>query len=718
MSVLPTGFGVSGVDIGDNIANSLRLRASNSAYLSRTVTTSATATYCLKFKRGKLGAVTPLVDSSIKFNADDTLTAFGLTTTAVFRDPTKFYDIHVSNGGLYVNGVSFGAVTTSAITNPRIGYDGTNYADGVLAMFYIIDGASDAYTNFGRVSVDTGAWVNKTTSHTYGAKGSIVSFSDGTSLTTLGYDSSGNNNHWTLNNVSLTAGVTYDWLTDTPTNTFATLNPLDSQPSKLSNGNLRYTDSAGANDRACGSFSFDIATDNVWWEVTQTSGNTAHIGIIAADKTGITTGLTDAYTYYGVSGNKFNSGSASAYGATFTTTDRIGIHCSGGAITYYKQTGGSGSFVSQGVAFSGLSGRFKAFYASAGTNTGDFNFGQLGFANGSLPSGALALNTANMPMPAILRGDAHFQTKLDTGANIKATAEAVFPSGFLEEIKDRANANNWQYIDSVRGTSAVLQSNTTAAETTYSAPSGSSVAHVWNMGTSTVTNTNGSISAQVRANALAGQSIVTWTGDGVDGATFGHGLGTTLALVDIKERGNTNNWITKHKSLASNNVVFLNTTDAQQTPGSGYIGDLSSSTVVTLKNGGSAITNVNRNGGSYVAYCFAEVPGYSKIGSYAGNGSSDGPYVDCGGEVDYLLVKDASAGNTWRIYDAIRNQFNVANLSLYPNSSGAESTEAFFDLTATGFKLRVGSANGVNDSGNTYIFYVVLKRATKFSNAR
>lgn len=230
MSLLANSAVIGGdIDVGDT-GHSLRFRGGQ--HLSRTITTTATSTYSFKFKRGKLGVVSPIIGGNIKFNANDTLTAFGLTTTAVFRDPTAWLTIHISNNGLYVNGVLLGAVTTSAITNGRIGYDGTNYLDGYLARFSVVDGTASAYTNFDTFNSTINEWVSKSQAEVKavvdagGANSFMLDFDDGTSLTTLGYDKSSKGNNWTLNNFSLTPGVNYDWMLDVPGNSYATLNPL------------------------------------------------------------------------------------------------------------------------------------------------------------------------------------------------------------------------------------------------------------------------------------------------------------------------------------------------------------------------------------------------------------------------------------------------------------------------------------------------------------
>ncbi len=335
MGILPVGFGSSGYDVGD-IGHSLRFRSSASAYLSRTITTDATSTYFAAVKRGKLGVVSPIFDTNIKFNANDTLTAFGLTTTAVFRDPSAWYFIHVSNGGLYVNGVSFGAVTTSALTNPRIGFDGTNYFDGYIARLGCVAGSSAAYTNFGYLSTSINGWVTKAQSQVKavvdagGTNSFMLDFDNATSLTTLGYDKSSKGNNWTLNNISLTAGVTYDWMLDVPGNSFAVLTPIQYQrvTTAYSEANLKWSRSSASNGAVSSSIAFSSGKWYAEFTIAGTDGS-QRIGIATITSTVFGTsevpfgGVSTSYAYQ-ADGTKDNNSSA-AYGSTFTNTDVIGV---------------------------------------------------------------------------------------------------------------------------------------------------------------------------------------------------------------------------------------------------------------------------------------------------------------------------------------------------------------------------------------------------------
>jgi hypothetical protein len=168
----------------------------------------------------------------------------------------------------------------------------------------------------------------------------------------------------------------------------------------------------------------------------------------------------------------------------------------------------------------------------------------------------------------------------------------------------------------------------------------------------------------------------------------------------------------EHPALASNKNLVLQLTNAENNWGSGVV-KATNSTVFTLKtNVSGSNENHNRSGYNYIAYCFAEVEGYSKFGSYTGNGSTDGPFVSCGFRPAVVLWKCSSnAGDDWRIWDNQRPGYNLTNLSLAPNTSAAEDTSTnnyAIDTLSNGFKLR-SLTTGTNGSGRTYIFMALAE---------
>ena len=347
---------------------------------------------------------------------------------------------------------------------------------------------------------------------------------------------------------------------------------------------------------------------------------------------------------------------------------------------------------------------------------GSHNFGQRVWAS-SAPSGFKALCTTNLPEPTIADGSTAMDVVLDTGANILTAAQgAIGGSADLLWIKDRANANNHQLIDTVRGGTATLQSNTAAAETTYSAPSGSSVAWSWDAGSSTVTNNDGTITSQVRANPSAGFSVVTYSGNGVVGSTIGHGLNAVPSMLIVKPRTGVtaHGWRVYHASTGNTKYFNLNLTNGAVTY-TDWNSTTPTSSVFTVN--GTPAGTVNVSGSTYVAYCFAPVEGYSAFGTYTGNGSADGPFVYLGFRPALVLLKMSSSTGNWTMLDYQREGYNVDNDPLYPNLTNAESTTDLIDITSNGFKVRTADAS-VNTNAGTYIYAAFAENPFKTARAR
>jgi hypothetical protein len=243
------------------------------------------------------------------------------------------------------------------------------------------------------------------------------------------------------------------------------------------------------------------------------------------------------------------------------------------------------------------------------------------------------------------------------------------------------------------------------------------VSWTWDAGSSTVTNTAGSISSQVRANATAGFSIVTYTGTGSN-ATVGHGLGVAPQLVIVKRRNAVYDWIVGHTSLGGWGYwLYLNLTNAKDGPIS-TIFQSTAPTSTVFSVGTSQYTN--GSSGTFVAYCWAPVAGYSAFGSYTGNGSSDGPFVATSMRPRWLMVKRTDTFNAadWVIVDAARIGYNIDNKFLFPNGSYAESAGGTsFDLLSNGFKAR-GTNAEINASGGTYVYACFAESPFQYARAR
>ena len=221
----------------------------------------------------------------------------------------------------------------------------------------------------------------------------------------------------------------------------------------------------------------------------------------------------------------------------------------------------------------------------------------------------------------------------------------------------------------------------------------------WLAGGTASSNTDGSITSSVSANTTAGFSIVSYTGTGAN-ATVGHGLGSALDMVIVKNRDDVANWKVWHNYLSGTQVLELNNTDAVETPA------VWNSTIPTSSVFSVGTQNtVNGSGDNIIAYCFAEKKGYSKFGSYTGNGNADGTFVYTGFKPAWIMIKRTDSAEHWQMSDNKRNTFNVVDKGLFASGSFAESSSSsyYIDYLSNGFKLR-NTATWFNASGGSYIY--------------
>jgi hypothetical protein len=304
-------------------------------------------------------------------------------------------------------------------------------------------------------------------------------------------------------------------------------------------------------------------------------------------------------------------------------------------------------------------------------------------------------------------------------------------NGGLVWSKQRSGVESNFLIDNIRGSTKYLMSNSVAAEATISTlvtsfdstgysigndsginGNGSTyVSWVWGAGGSGSSNTAGSITSTVSASTTSGFSIVTYSGNGSN-STVGHGLGVAPKFIILKQRNQVDNWLVYSEAIGAANFLRLNT-DGASASGTPWQSTTPTSSVVYLGAG-----STSQSGTNYVMYCFAEVAGYSKFGSYTGNGSADGAFVYCGFRPNYVLVKNTvDGGVNWWIFDGVRNVSNVVNKYLATDLSGSENTFNIVDFTSNGFKWR-NSSGGWNGSGSTYIFAAFAEFPFKYSLAR
>jgi len=776
----------------NNLNNSLRFRGSNSAYLNRTpasATNRRTWTWSGWVKRGSLGASSQVLFSAgssssvnvvqlffssdkLSFQIYDTGTVGLLESTALYRDPAAWYHIvavldttqatSTNRMKLYVNGnqvTAFGTATypsqnfdafVNTVTDHSIGNllfgTRTNQLDGYLTDVNFIDGQALEPYYFGNNDA-YGNWKPILYKGMYGTNGFYLTFGNTTSTTTLGYDSSPNGNNWTTNNISLTAGTTYDAMTDVPTNTsatvanYATWNPLlppssASEATNVLDGNLQLKGyNAAYNTWAVGTI--EVSSGKWYYEFTNNNAaDWQRIGIISTSGKLNPTDASAYYMYYSLNGNKISNVSSVAYGNTWTTNDIIGValDLDNGKIFFSK----NGTWQASGdpaagtnAAYTGLTGAFApaSLIGSAVANSAFVNFGQRPFTY-TPPSGFVRLNTYNLPSSTIPQGNKYMDATTFTGNGV--TNVIVNQGQFKPDlvwIKSRSSVQGHGLYNPLMS-GYILDSSSTAAQAgvtpitdnsngftmpdaVYNNNAVTYVGWQWQAGQgSSSSNTNGSITSTVSVNTTAGFSVVTYTGTGAN-ATVGHGLGVAPKMLTVKRRSAVGNWMTWHTSLTGTGpYVILNSTNGVAT--GAWNNTLPTSTVFSLLG---SDTDENANGSTYVAYCWAEIAGFSKFGSYTGNGSADGTFIFTNFQPRYVMFKRTDTTSNWNIDDGARNTYNATDILIAANNSNADASPYPVDFLSNGIKLRSTLAD-INASGGTYIYACFASNPFKNSNAR
>jgi hypothetical protein len=790
-----------------NLTRSLRFRSAATAYLSRTPAAAGnrkTFTLSTWVKRGTLGARQSIFDAfaaaagnSLEFQANDTLefyawggaSVFDLATTQVFRDPSAWYHIVVAVDTtqataanrikLYINGsqvTAFGTATypllnadlyinNNFVHNIGRRGDAQFYFDGYQTEDNFVDGQQLTPSSFGSTNATTGVWQPAKYSGSYGTNGFYLPFTDNSALTTssnvgLGKDFSGNGNYWTTNNISITAGVTYDSMTDVPTLTsataanFAVLNPVAGSPGgTLNNGNLHYTISSAATTNYVSTIAIPPSTGKWYWEVTlDASGQDRDtLGMVRTPQNSST--MPDQYNdtswnyIYSALGflRQYNQTTVATY-STITSGQSIGVcfdavtgkvwlNINGTYANSGNPVAGTGQVltIATGVSWFPTLGNY-----GANTNS-SINFGQRPFAL-TQPAGFVALNTYNLPTSTIVKGNTVMDVNLWAGTG--ATNVITNTAGFKPDLvwgKSRTNAYEHALFDSVRGANKQLASNSTAAEVTQTqgllsfnsngftlgtssdstvnnAGSGQTyVGWQWQAGQgSSSSNTNGNVTSTVSVNASAGFSVVTYTVTSTASMTIGHGLGVAPQLIIEKRRDGASNWDVYTAATGNTGRLQLNSTAAFDVQAGVWNNTTPTSTVFSQQGNGTW----HSIGSTCVAYCWTPIAGFSAFGSYTGNGSTDGPFVYTGFRPKFVLFKISSAAGNWFIRDTARDVYNASTTSLYPNLSDAENAAAAaVDILSNGFKLR-NSTSGVNGSGETLIYAAWAESPFRNSLAR
>jgi hypothetical protein len=787
--------GAGGVAGAYQISRSLRFNSADSAYLNRTFGSGGSrTTWTLSgwVKRSVLGTnqaifscgsfSTNLFQIYFEDNNNQLLVSnfpnsatpdVNLKTTALYRDVSAWYHIVVAMDTtqatssnrvkLYVNGLQVTALDTATYpsqnatpnwnTNALAHQIGARSAgvlhyDGYMTEINFVDGQALTPTDFGEFNTDTGVWQPIKYTGTYGTNGFYLNFSDNASTTTLGDDLSGNGNDWTTNNFSVTAGAGNDSLVDSPTRygtdtgaggevrgNYCTFNPLfklggTAANTWARNGNLEAKTDTAASLVIFGTMGMQPSTKfYAEFTMVDVAEPNDHVGIVTNIQADADSGTCVAYK---ADGNKIVNGSQSAYGATYTDGDVIGIAVNlvDNEVTFYKNGSSQGTItgVTVGTYFHRV--RFNNVAGVDGDVTA--NWGQRAFTHAA-PSGFKALVTTNLPTPTIEDGGEYFDTVLYTG---NGSTQSITGVGFQPDfvwLKARSSAFGHGLFDVIRGTTKRLSSDGTGAEGTESGvtsfdSNGFSIGSAtfgnnsgttmvgwnWKANGAGVSNTAGTITSTVSANTTSGFSIVRFTGtDAI--ATVGHGLGAVPKFMILKGIERSDWWGVYHVSLGNTKYLQLNTTSAELTSSTVWNDTTPTSTVFTVADQSA----INPNGELSIAYVFAEVPGYSAFGSYTGNGSADGPFVYTGFRPRWLLTKrtDSSSSGDWNLVDTARGTYNVVGPYVYANQSTAEGNAAIYDILSNGFKIRESGA-GTNANGSSYIYAAFSEVAFNYALGR
>lgn len=667
------------------------------------------------------------------------------TSFAVANYPNQNTDWHVNQSGY----------------EQSIGY---HSFDGYITEVNFIDGQALDGSHFGETDSDTGQWIPKEYEGTYGSNGYFLNFADNSAATAaaIGKDSSGNSNNFTPANVSVTAGIGNDSFIDTPTNNFCIWNAAASTGTIDKGGTHR--DGGGYTARGT-----TILKNNKYYfevKIGASTGTADCIGVARISGPQYTRDNTKCAQYFGNGEYKIEGANQQSGWSSYDTDDVIGCAIdttqSPAKIWFAKnntwQNSGNPSTGANGIDLTAGEDYVFSHDHGSGANTskGDAMFGGNGYHVYTPPTDFVSACVANLPKPTIKKGTDHFNTVLYTGTG-NTNTNTVTGVGFTPNLvwcKDRSSAFYHGLWDTVRGVSGnnsrFLVPSETFAEGAgavtggnpylmmnsldadgftlgATSPATASVNHLndnfvsWNWlgNSSNVSNSDGDIDSIVNVNATAGFSIVTWTGDGTDGQTVGHGLGVKPEFIVIKKRennsgGNTGYWNVQHTGLQVGPIATSSTFTLSGYPnGTLYLNDTQAQSSYSYDN------QVNGNTDTFVAYCFAGVEGYSKLGSYTGNGDADGAFVYTGFKPAWVITKRTVGGTSnWNIFDNKRPGFNLTNDRLFSNLNYAEteSSGTRIDLLSNGFKMR-GDNVDANGSGSTYVYMAFAETSFKYANA-
>ena len=704
---------------------------------------------------------------------------FHVQTSAVQRDPSAWYHIVVAfdttqsvaanRVKIYINGSQ--ETDLSATTYPTqneefqinhtevqmVGssYEGPSgggyYLDGYLAETYLIDGTALTPSSFGETNSTTGQWVPiEVTGLTYGTNGFRFSYEDSSAL---GDDTSGEGNDYTSSGLAVA-----DQMTDTPTDNFCTLNSIDKATQvTLADGNLQY--GLTSNNYTGVRGTIGLTSGKWYWEVETVAGmgaNTVYAGIATnASSLQDSNAPTDGsnYVFVSFSGNKAHTTNVS-YGSAWNSNGKVigvALDLDAGKIWWsiddtWQASGDPAAGSNE--AYSSITGEWLPYiiFNDTGPNI-LFNFGQSAFS-GTQPSGFNAISTANFDDPTIADPSAYFQTTLYTGDGASSLAvnqggNSTFSPDFVW-IKNRDAADAYVLFDTVRGATIYVSSNNELAEVTDADTLTAFDSDGFTVGADVKVNTNtekyvgwqwladesftsGATGTRIASsgirNTTMGFSIASWTHTTSANYNIAHGLSTRPDFFLTRNRDGETNWDCWHQDqgqVASR--IILNTSGAETTA---YWSDPTDNT--NISSGEYPVTSTLfgfqsgalYDGNEVISYFFTGIEGFSKFGSYTGNGSTDGPFIWFGFRPAYFLFKRTDSTDNWRVCDNQRGPYNPDDARLELNGSEAEASGdgEDIDFLSNGLKIR-SSDTGWNASGGTYVFAAFADTPFKTALAR
>ena len=630
----------------------------------------------------------------------------------------------------------------------------SNYFDGYLAEFHFVDGYQYDPSYFGFTDPVTSIWMPKRYEGTYGTNGFYLDFSDNTSATTLGIDKSPNGNDFTLSNLG-----TIDSTKDSPTNNYCNLNPSNTTDVTFSVNNFKGV--FGNSNARTTMGSIGLKSGKWYYEVYYNSAtvDALCIGFANAEysPTHYQGNVTDAFAktdnvgYYGAGGGfiYYAAGTRTSEFTSedFTAGDIIGVAADfdKNEIYFYK----NGSVVSSANPYSYTfvdkdylpcisnltSGGGQTFTVNFGH---DSSFDGVKTAQGNtdengdgdfyypVPSGFKTICSRNVSPPTspiITKPQRHFDTLLYTGTGSSNIVEGLEFQPDLVWVKGRETTGyEHMLIDSVRGGTKSLITNDTDSESTHggrsmtfypngvrwNSDSGNCNANgedyvlwCWKGGGAAVSNSDGTITSSISVNQEAGFSIVSYTGNGTAGATVGHGLGKKPAWILLIRRDSNDNRYIYHQFMNQGSNPEQHYSELNFHAGATDSNKIHNDTAPTTSV--FSLSNDNASNGNtypYIAYCWTEIPGYSKFGEYRANGvDTNGPYTHLGFRPAWVMIKSMSLSNSdWTIFDNKRNTVNPANIHLAANQSHADGSDTYevVDFLADGFRVTGLSGSAIN----------------------